>query len=84
MAQDILIVEDDQEIVELLEIHLHDEGYSLNQAYDGVTGLNKALEEAYDLIILDLMLPEMDGISICQKLRGKEIDTPILMLTAKS
>jgi len=76
MAQDILIVEDDQEIVYFLEIQLHGEGYNLNKAYDELKGLKKALEEVYELIILDLMLPEMDGNGICQKLRGKEIYTP--------
>ena len=84
MAKQVLIVEDDKEIVELLEIHLADEGYALDKAHDGSAGLDKALEQAYDLIILDIMLPGMDGLDICQKLRGKEIGTPILMLTAKS
>jgi two-component system alkaline phosphatase synthesis response regulator PhoP len=84
MSKDILIIEDDTEIVELLEIHLRDEGYSLNKSHNGAEGFDKAISETYDLIILDLMLPEMDGISLCQQLRGRDNNTPILMLTAKS
>ncbi len=84
MSKKVLIVEDDKEIVELLDIHLRDEGYSLDKAYDGIEGLNKALGQPYDLLILDLMLPSLDGIDFCNKLRGKEIRTPVLMLTAKS
>ncbi len=84
MAKHILVVEDDQELVELLDIHLQDEGYTLEKAYNGNSGFEKAVANTYNLIILDLMLPELDGISLCRQLRGKDIHTPILMLTAKS
>ncbi len=80
----VLIIEDDQQIVELLEIHLQDMDCQLAKAYDGQKGLELALAESHDLIILDLMLPSMDGLEICRRLRGKEVNSPILMLTAKA
>ena len=80
----VLIIEDDQQIVELLEIHLQDMDCQLAKAYDGQKGLDLALAEPYDLIILDLMLPSMDGLEICRRLRGKEVNSPTLMLTAKA
>jgi len=79
-----LVVEDDLDIVELLRIHLADLDCELDACGDGEQGLQLALREEYDLIILDLMLPSMDGTEICRRIRGKEINTPILMLTAKS
>ena len=80
----VLIIEDDKEIVNLLEIHLKDLSLEVTKAYDGEDGLRMALSDSPDLIILDLMLPKMDGIQVCQKIRAKEISTPILMLTARS
>ena len=80
----VLVVEDDHDIVDLLEIHLKDLNCELDKAYEGHSGLQKALKESYDLIILDIMLPGPDGMEICRKLRAKEIRTPILMLTAKA
>lgn len=79
----ILIIEDDPEIIKLLEIHLTDLIYSTSKAMDGEAGLQMALENDYDLILLDLTLPTMDGVTICKKLREKK-NTPIIMLTAKS
>ncbi|MFH6603814.1 response regulator transcription factor [Maribacter algicola] len=79
----ILIIEDDPEIIRLLEIHLTDLIYSTSKAMDGALGLKMALENDYDLIILDLTLPSMDGVEVCKKLRAKK-NTPIIMLTAKS
>ncbi len=79
----ILIIEDDPEIIKLLEIHLTDLIYTTSKAMDGELGLNMALENDYDLILLDLTLPTMDGVEICKKLR-KTKNTPIIMLTAKS
>ena len=79
----ILIIEDDPEIIKLLEIHLTDLIYTTSKAMDGEHGLNMALENDYDLILLDLTLPTMDGIEICKRLRLKK-NTPIIMLTAKS
>jgi len=79
----ILIIEDDPEIVKLLEIHLSDTVYNTDKAMDGEVGLNMALENDYDLILLDLTLPTMDGVDICRQLRAKK-NTPVIMLTAKS
>ncbi|NND79208.1 MAG: response regulator transcription factor [Maribacter sp.] len=81
--KNILIIEDDPEIIKLLEIHLTDLIYTTSKAMDGELGLHMAIENDYDLIILDLTLPTMDGIEICKKLRNKK-NTPIIMLTAKS
>ncbi|MEQ9425881.1 MAG: response regulator transcription factor [Cyclobacteriaceae bacterium] len=80
----VLIIEDDPEIISLLEIHLKDLSCETAKASDGKLGLELAETEEFNLIILDLMLPKMDGIEVCQKLRGKGVNTPILMLTAKS
>lgn len=80
----VLVIEDDREIVELLTIHLKDLDCIVDKAYDGKNGLNKEASDNYDLIILDVMLPELDGIEVCRRLRAKENYTPILMLTAKS
>ncbi|WP_298485766.1 response regulator transcription factor [uncultured Maribacter sp.] len=79
----ILLIEDDLEIVKLLEIHLTDLIYETSKATDGSIGLQMALENDYDLILLDLTLPSMDGIEICKKLRAVK-NTPVIMLTAKS
>lgn len=79
----VLLIEDDREIVNLLEIHLKDLDCLILKAFNGVEGLNLALNKKPDLIILDISLPEMDGIEVCQKIRAKQ-NTPIIMLTAKS
>lgn len=81
--KNILIIEDDLEIIKLLEIHLTDLIYATAKATDGEVGLQMALEKDYDLILLDLTLPTMDGVTICKKLREKK-NTPVIMLTAKS
>ena len=83
MKNKILIIEDEQDLVEGLKLNLADEGYELDWAFDGTEGLRKALEEAPDLIILDIMLPEMDGLEVCRHLRQKGVGIPIIMLTAK-
>ncbi len=79
----ILIIEDDPEIIKLLEIHLTTTIYSTDSIMDGEEGLQLALKNDYDLILLDLTLPSMDGIEVCKKLRATK-NTPIIMLTAKS
>ncbi len=79
----ILIIEDDPEIIKLLEIHLSNLIYTTSKALDGEEGLNLALQNEYDLILLDLTLPTMDGVTICKRIREKK-NTPIIMLTAKS
>jgi DNA-binding response OmpR family regulator len=80
----ILIIEDDPNIADVIEIHVKDLGYRLERAADGKTGLKKALSKEYALIILDLMLPELDGLEVCKRIRAEQKFTPILMLTAKS
>ncbi len=80
----VLIVEDDPNIVDLLEIHLLDLDCQITKAYDGIEGLGFALAQQFELIILDIMLPSLDGLEICRRIRAKNIHTPILMLTAKS
>ncbi len=78
----ILIVEDEKKIARFLELELRHEGYDVLCAEDGRKGLEMALEPGTDLVILDLMLPEMSGIEVCRRLR-RESDVPIIMLTAK-
>ena len=78
----ILIVEDERKIARFLELELQHEGYEVDTAADGRTGLDKALTWKPDLMILDLMLPELSGIEVCRRLRH-ESDLPIIMLTAK-
>ncbi|GAB3229070.1 response regulator transcription factor [Algoriphagus aestuariicola] len=80
----ILVIEDDPNINQLLSLHLQDAGYLVEVMDHGRNGFEKACSGEYDLFILDVMLPEMDGFTICQKLRALDIFTPILMLTAKS
>ncbi len=80
----ILIVEDDPNITELLEIHLADMGYDLATADDGLAGLRMFEEDEYDLVILDLMLPGLDGLEVCKRIRADNDSTPILMLTSRS
>jgi len=84
MKKSVLIIEDYPDITDLVEIHLHDLGYELERAEDGQTGLEKALNHTYELVILDLMLPQLDGLEVCRGIREKKKSLPILMLTAKS
>ena len=83
MGKTILIVEDEQNIVDILSFNLSREGYDTLEAYDGPTGLQLALEQNPDLILLDLMLPGMDGFDVCRRVRQSGASTPILMLTAR-
>jgi DNA-binding response OmpR family regulator len=80
----ILIIEDEHLIATSLKKGLEQEHYTVDIAFDGLEGYDLAASGEYDIILLDLMLPGLDGISICQKLRSENIHTPILMLTAKS
>ena len=84
MPKKVLIIEDNHDISHLLDIHLTDLGVVVEKAYDGAHGLRKSMTTDYDLVILDLMLPSMDGVEICRQLRQKKNYIPILMLTAKS
>lgn len=79
----ILIVEDQKKIASFIERGLKEEGYAVDVALDGIEGEWKALNNDYDLIILDIMLPGKDGIEICKSLKKNGVETPILILTAK-
>ncbi len=79
----ILIVDDDDEIRDLLEFDISQSGYFVDTARDGLEGLNKALNNAYDLILLDVMMPKMSGFDVCKNIRQAKLAIPILMLTAK-
>ncbi|MBP7700599.1 response regulator transcription factor [Candidatus Woesebacteria bacterium] len=80
----ILLVEDDHKISSVVKRGLEQESFAVDTAFNGEDGYDLGLSEEYDVIILDLMLPLMDGIEVCKKLRQEKISTPILMLTAKS
>ena len=83
MSKRILIVEDEKNIVDILSFNLTREGYETLEAYDGQAGLQLALEQNPDLILLDLMLPKMDGFDVCRNLRKENRSTPVIMLTAR-
>ena len=83
MGKTILIVEDEQNIVDILSFNLEREGYNTLEAYDGPTGLQLALEQNPDLILLDLMLPGLNGFDVCRKIRESGSSIPIIMLTAR-
>ncbi len=82
-AMRVLVVEDEHKIASSIKKGLEQEHYAVDVTYDGTSGYDLASAEEYDLIILDLMLPDMNGIDICKKLRAQNIHTPILILTAK-
>ena len=84
MAKKILIIEDNKELAQLLALHLRDLYDQVVLYHDGTQGLQQAVNVDYDLVILDLMLPGVEGLEICKRLRAKENYVPILMLTAKS
>ncbi|MCA9902506.1 MAG: response regulator transcription factor [Anaerolineae bacterium] len=83
MPDTILVVDDEQHIVDLAKMYLEQDGFKIDTANDGRTALNKILNETPALVVLDLMLPEIDGWEICRRVRA-ESDVPIIMLTARS
>ena len=83
MEKKILVVEDEKNIVDILVFNLKREGYTALEAFDGEEGLRLALAEDPDLILLDLMLPKLDGFEVCRAIRAAGKTTPILMLTAR-
>jgi DNA-binding response OmpR family regulator len=84
MQRNVLVIEDQQDIAELIQLHLKDLSCRVKLALDGIVGLAEAEAAPYDLIILDLMLPGMDGLEVCRRLRSRPRYVPILMLTSKS
>ena len=79
----ILLIEDDVKVASLVARGLEDAGFAVDRAVDGEEGLRKALKDPYDTVIVDIMLPKLDGLSLIEDLRRKEINTPILILSAK-
>ena len=84
MVKKILLVEDDKKISELVKQSLLNEGYFVDQSFDGESGYYKIIEDQPDLVILDIMMPKMNGYKVCAKVREIGVTTPIIMLTAKS
>ena len=83
MSKKLLIVEDDKHISYIIAENAKAEGYECDVAFDGGEGLGMALNNSYDLIILDLMLPVMDGFEVCRHIRGKGVATPVIIVTAR-
>lgn len=84
MREQILVIEDERDIAELIRLHLDDLGFSVTITGDGNTGLRKAAAGSWDLVILDLRLPGIDGLEICRRLRQDSGSVPVLILTSKS
>ena len=84
MVKKILLVEDDKKISELVKQSLLNEGYFVDQSFDGESGYYKIIEDQPDLVILDILMPKMNGYKVCAKVREIGVTTPIIMLTAKS
>jgi len=78
----LLVVEDERRLAQVIRRVLEEEGHTVDLAYDGEEGLAMALEGCHDVIVLDVLLPGLDGIQVCQSLRQNRVDTPILLLTA--
>src|SRR5438067_11782370 len=83
VAMDVLLVEDDPRIARVVERALTDVGHRVEVAHDGLEGLTSAERGGHDLVVLDVMLPEMDGLEVARELRSQRLKTPILMLTAR-
>ncbi|GAA5416325.1 alkaline phosphatase synthesis transcriptional regulatory protein PhoP [Paraliobacillus ryukyuensis] len=83
MNQKVLIVDDEESIVTLLQYNIEKAGFQTDIAYTGLEGLEKAVTYDFDIIVLDLMLPELEGTEVCKQIRQRQVETPILMLTAK-
>ena len=82
--RNVLVIEDQQDIAHLVELHLRDLPCKVELAFDGHTGLAAAEKKPFDLVVLDLMLPGIDGLEVCRQLRSRPVYTPIMMLTAKA
>jgi DNA-binding response OmpR family regulator len=78
----VLVVEDERRLAQLVRRVLEEEGHTVDVAHDGEEGLQMALEGTHDVIVLDIMLPEINGLDVCRSLRANRVDTPVLLLTA--
>jgi len=84
MTRRILVVEDDPEIAGLVQLHLRDQGWEAETVAEGRTALSRLAQHPYDLVVLDLMLPDLDGLEVCKAIRARPAYCPVLMLTARS
>ena len=82
MSETILLVEDEEKLARMVEMELRYEGYEVTKAFDGRSGLDQALSGKYDLVLLDIMLPQLSGMEVLRRLR-RESDLPVIMLTAR-
>ena len=83
-SKSVLIIEDEEDLAGLVKRHLEDQGFAVQTAFRGDAGLHAAESRSFDLILLDLMLPGMDGLEVCRRLRAQSVATPILMVTART
>ena len=79
----VLIVEDDKSIREALRYNLISENYRVKYEQDGISAINTILSEEFDIILLDIMLPGLDGLEVCKRIRYEKVNTPVIILTAK-
>lgn len=79
----VLVVEDEERLAKAIAFGLEDHGFAVDVAYDGQSGLARASSGEYDVIVLDIMLPQVHGYEVCKRLRARQVDTPVLVLTAK-
>jgi len=84
MDREILVIEDEPQLADLVEMNLRDAGFRVAVALTGADGLSLVSERSLDLVVLDLMLPDMDGLDLCREMRSNRDRTPILILTARS
>ncbi len=84
ISKHILVIEDNPEIGQVLQLNLMDEGYVVELATDGESGLAKLAAKPYDLLLLDIMLPGIDGLEVCRRLRSQEPYTPIIIISSRS
>ena len=83
MAEHILLVEDEEKLARMVELELRYEGYEVEKAFDGRTGLERALSGSFDLVLLDIMLPQLSGMEVLRRLRKEGVQLPVIMLTAR-
>lgn len=83
MAETILLVEDEEKLARMVELELRYEGYEVEKAFDGRTGLERALSGSFDLVLLDIMLPQLSGMEVLRRLRKEGVQLPVIMLTAR-